>query len=123
MVNSLGIFFYGARPINVPLVCGFSPSLRMINLKNLYLFAPPYPTNYYKATYIVSSNLCLFTCPQATGFPWLSLPTDTEAFSAKRCFSNSSPCLMLGNFSNNLPIPQVWVNMKKIEHDTTFEIS
>ena len=25
------------------------------------------------------------------------------------------------NFSNNIPIPQVWV--KKLEHDTTFEIS
>ena len=73
------------QPIKFPLVCDFSPSLCMINLKNPYcydkskkpcminlknhLFAPPDPTNYDKATYIVSSNLCLFTCPQATGFP------------------------------------------------------
>ena len=57
------------RPIKVPLVCGFTPSLRMINLKNPYIFAPPGPTNYDKATYIVSSNIRLFTCPQAIGFP------------------------------------------------------
>ena len=33
------------RPIKAPLVCGFSPSLRMITLKNPYLFASPGPTN------------------------------------------------------------------------------
>ena len=82
VVNSLGSFLW--RPIKVPLVCGFSPSLRMINLKNPYLFAPPGPTNYDKATYIVSSNHCLFTCPQATGFPWNLYPQ--RHISAKRVF-------------------------------------
>ena len=33
------------RPIKVPLVCGFPPSLRMITLKAPCLFAPPGPTN------------------------------------------------------------------------------
>ena len=27
------------------------------------------------------------------------------------------------NFSNNMPVPQVTVNIRETEHDTTFEIS
>ena len=108
------------RPIKVPLVCGFSPSLRMINLKNPYLFAPPGPTNYDKATYIVSSNLCLFTCSQATGFPWNPYPQ--RHISAKGV-SQIHPPVSGVNFLNNISIPQVRVNIKKTEHDKTFKIS
>ena len=94
------VFLWG--PIKVPLVCGFSPSLRMINLKKPYLFAPPGPTNYDKATYIVSSNLCLFTCSQATGFPWNPYPQ--RHISAKRVFLKFIPMFDV-NFSNNISIP------------------
>ena len=66
-------------------------------------------SNYGKATYIVSSNLFLFACSQA--------------FHEIPGVSHIHPPVFGVNFSNNLSIPQVWVNMKKIEHDTTFEIS
>ena len=89
----------------------------MINLKNPYLF-PPDPTNYDKATYIVSSNLCPFTCSQATGFPWNPYPESN--ISAKSVFLKFIPMFDV-NFSNNISIPSQY--KKKIEHDTTFEIS
>ena len=47
------------------------------------------------------------------------IPTDRGTLVQKRCFSNSSPCLML-TFQIIYQYP---VNIKKIEHDTTFEIS
>ena len=77
------------RPIKVSLVCGFVPSLCMINLKKSFLFAPPGLTNYDKVTYIASSNLCLFTCPQATGFPWIPYPQ--RHISTKRVFLKLIP--------------------------------
>ena len=69
------------RPIKVPFVCGFSPSLCMITLnpQPFCSFSSHKYNNYDKATYIVSSNLCLFTYPQATGFPWNPYPL-TEAY-------------------------------------------
>ena len=52
-------------PVKAPFVCGFSPSLLMITLNLLPLcFSKSHKyNNYGKATYIVSSNICLFTCP------------------------------------------------------------
>ena len=107
MVNSFWVVFLWC-PIKVPLVCGFSPSLRMINLKNPNLFAPSRPTNYDKGTYIVSSNLCLFTYPQATDFP--CNPCPQKRISATSVFLKFIPVfLMLPNFSNDILIPQeVW---------------
>ena len=89
-------WFFSWRPIKALLVCAFSPSLRMINLKKPYLIAPPGPTNYDKATYIVSSNLCLFTCPQATDFPWNSYPQ--RHISAKRVFLKFIPVFLMLTF-------------------------
>ena len=103
---------------STPWVVFLSPSLRMITLKNPYFFPPADPTNYDKATYIVSSNLCLFTCSQATGFPWNPYPQ--RHISAKRVFLKFIPMFDV-NFSNNISIPSQYI--KKIEHDTTFEIS
>ena len=40
----------------------------------------------------------------------------------KVCFSNSNPISGV-SFLNNMSIPQVWVNMKETDHDTTFETS
>ena len=101
--------------------CGFSPSLRMITLNPLPLCSSR--SHKYnsceKATYIVSSNLCLFTCTQATGFPWNPYPQ--RHISAKGVSQIHS--IVFGvNFSNNISIPQVRVNIKKTEHDTAFEI-
>ena len=47
----------------------------------------------------------------------------TEAYLYKKGVSQIHPAVSGVNFSNNISIPQVWVNIKKIEHDTTFEIS
>ena len=66
VVNSLGSFFM--VPIKVPLVSGFSPSLRMINLKHPYLFAPPGPTNYDKAKYIVPLTFVYSLAPRPLAF-------------------------------------------------------
>ena len=89
-------WFFSWRPIKVLLVCAFSPSVRMINLKKPYLIAPPGPTNYDKATYIVSSNLCLFAYPQVTGFPWNSYPH--RHISAKRVFLKFIPVFLMLTF-------------------------
>ena len=94
VVNFLGSFF--KRPINVSLLCGFSSCLRMINLKNPCLFASLGPTNYGKATYIVSSNLCLLTFPQATGFPWNRY--SERHISAKRVFLKFIPVILMLTF-------------------------
>ena len=109
-----------APPINVPLVC--SPSFRMIALNPLPLCSSKSHKydNYDKATYIVSSNLCLFTCSQATGFPWNPYPQ--RHISAKGV-SQIHPPVSSVNFSNNISIPQVRVSIKKTEHDTSFEFS
>ena len=106
-------------PIIVPLVCTFSPSLRMITLKPLPLCSSRSHkyNNYDKATYIVSSNLCLFTCSQATGFPWNPYPQ--RHISAKGV-SQIHPPVFGVNFSNNISIPQVRVNIKKTENWQNF---
>ena len=38
-------------------------------------------------------------------------------------FSQIHPSTSGVNFSNNISVPRVRVNIKKTEHDTTFEIS
>ena len=58
--------------------------------KKPHPFASPGPTSFYKAADRVSSNLCLFNCPQSTGFPWNPYPQ--RNISVKGCFSNSFPC-------------------------------
>ena len=101
VVNSLGSFFMAShKSFSCLWLFPFPP--RMINLKNPYLFAPPGPTNYDKATYIVSSNIRLFTCPQAIGFPWNPYPQ--RRISAKGV-SQIHPCVSDVNFSNNISIP------------------
>ena len=111
------------RPIKVP-VCGFSPSFH-ITLTPLtpcssLSFWSHKCNNYDKATHIVSSNLCLFTCPQARDFPWNPYPQ--RHISAK---SVSQIHLLVSsvNFSNNVSILQVRVNIKKTEHVIIFKIS
>ena len=50
-----------------------------------------------------------------------SLPT--EAYQCKGCFSEIHPPVSDVNFSNNISMLRVRVNIKKTEHDTTFDIS
>ena len=103
MVNSLGSFFI------------------ITNLKNPYLFPPPDPTNYDKATYIVSSNLCLFTCSQTTGFPWNPYPQRQKGCFCKKGVSQIHPHVMFDvNFWNNISIPSQY---KENWTNTTFKIS
>ena len=87
MRNSLGSFLW--RPIKAHPVWGFCPFPPYDNFKK------PLPlgfsrshkyNNYGKATCIVSSNLCLFTCPQA----FHEIPTYRNKLVQKGCFSNSS---------------------------------
>ena len=115
VVNFLGSFFW--RPIKCLLVCDFSPFLYLIN-DTPYLFPRKY-NNYAKATCIVSSNLCLFTCPWVTGFP--SNPQSQRHISVKGVSQIHHPVSGV-NFSNNILIPRVRFNIKKTEHGTTFEI-
>ena len=120
VVTSLGSFLW--HPIKVPLVCGFSLSLRMITLKKALplCFSRSFKyNNYDKATYIVSYNLCLFFFPQ----DFHETPTYRNILVQKGCFSNSSPYFSGVNFSNNISMPRVWVNVRKTEHDKIFEIS
>ena len=109
-------------PIKNSSFCGFFPSFRMITLNPLPLCSSRSHkyNNYEKATYIVSSNLRLFTCTQTTGFPWNPYPQ--RHISAKGV-SQIHPPVFGVNFSNNISIPQVRVNIKKTKHNTTFEIS
>ena len=94
VVNSLGgVFIAPHVNVKVPFVSGFSLSLRVITLKNLCLplcssRSHKYK-NYDKGKYIASPNLCLFTCPQATGFPLNSYPQIN--ISAKRGFVKFIP--------------------------------
>ena len=120
MTNSLGSF--SIAPHKSSSFCGFSLSLCMITLNPLPLCSSRSHkyNNYEKATCIVSSNLCLFTCTQVTGFP--GNPYPQRHISAKSV-SQIHPSVSGVNFSNNISIPQVRVNIKKTEHDTTFEIS
>ena len=104
VVNSLGSFLW--RPIKVPLVCGFSPSLCMINSKkpSSYLFAPPGPTNYDKATTFVYS-----LAPRSLALH--EIPTHRH-ISAKRVFLKFIipvflMLIIIYNFSNNTSMPQV----------------
>ena len=69
------LVFFLWHPIKVPLVCGFSLSLRMIILNPLpFCFSRSHKYNSYDKTYIVFSNTSLFTWPQATDFPWNTYP-------------------------------------------------
>ena len=78
--------------------------------------------NYHKATYIVSSNLCLFTCPQVTDFPWN--PYTHRGILVQRVFLKFIPLFLVLTFQVIYQYPRsVRVNIKKTEHDTTFEIS
>ena len=77
--------------------------------------------DYDKVTLIVSSNLFLFTCPPGHWFSMRFLPA--EAYYCKKCVSQIHRPASVVNFSYNISIPQVGVNIKKIEHGTTFEIS
>ena len=81
----------------------------MINLKNPYLFAPAGPTNYDKATYIVTSNLFLFPCPrQANGFPWNPYPQ--RHISAKRVFLKFIPVFLMLTFQIIYQYPRCEIN-------------
>ena len=101
VVNSLGSVFIAPHiNVKVPLVCGFSPSLRVITLK-----IPCLPLcssrshkykNYDKGKYIASPNLCLFTCSQATGFPLNPYPQINV--SAKRVFVKFIPLFLVLTF-------------------------
>ena len=51
------------------------------------------------------------------------IPTNRGILVQKGCFSKIKPHVSDVNFSNNISIPQVLVNIKKTEHDTTFENS
>ena len=110
-------------PIKVP-VCGFSPSFH-ITLNPLtpcssLSFRSHKCNNYGKATHIVSSNLCLFTCPQARDFPWNPYPQ--RHISAKSVSQIHIPVSSV-NFSNNVSIPQVRVNIKKTVNMSQFSRS
>ena len=102
------------HPIKVSFVCGFSPSLCMITLNPLPFCSSRSHkySNFDKKTYIVSSNHCLFTCSQATGFPWNPYPQ--RYISAKGVSQIHLPVSGV-NFSNDMSIPQVRVNIKKTE--------
>ena len=79
--------------IKVPLVCGFSPSLRMITLKNPYLFASPGPTNITTMTRQHTQFPLTFVyslAPRPLAFH--EIPTHRGILVQKGCFSNSSPC-------------------------------
>ena len=88
--------------------------------------------NYDKATYIVFSTPSLFSCSQATGFAWNPHPRYQE-HSAKgvsnfKCEISKGvfqiyPNVSGVNFSNNISVSQVRVNIKETEHGITFEIS
>ena len=55
---------------------------------------------------------------------WLSMKSlPTEAYQCKKGVSQIHPPVSGVNFSNNISIPQPRVNIKKTEHDATFEIS
>ena len=76
--------------------------------------------NYDKGTYIIVSNLCLFTCPPSHRRSWNPYPQ--RHISAKGFCQIHSPVSGV-HFSNNISIPQVRVSIKKTKHDTTFKIS
>ena len=116
------VFLWCPPPKKFPLVCGFSPFLCMITLNPLPLRSSRSNkyNNYDKATYIVSSDLCQFTCPQAADFPWNLYP---QIHISVKGVSQIHPHVSGANFSNNISIPQVKVNIKKTEDGTTFEIS
>ena len=110
------------RPTKVPLVGGFSPCLHMITLNPLSLCSSRSHkyNNYGNATYIVNSNLYLFTCPQVTDFPWN--PYLQRHINAKGV-SQIQPPVFGVNFSNDISIPEVRLNIEKTDYETTFEIS
>ena len=90
----------------------------MINSKkpSSYQFAPPGPTNYDEATTFVYS-----LAPRSLAFD--GIPTHRH-ISGKKGVSQILPRVsdVVFNFSNNISMPRVGVNIKKIKHDTTFEI-
>ena len=92
------------RPIKVPLVCGFSPSLRMITLKNPYLFASPGPTNITTMTRQHTQFPLTFVyslAPRPLAFYESLIHRDKKGVSQIH-----SPVSGV-NFSNNISIPQV----------------
>ena len=92
MVNSLGSFFMAPHKS--------SSCLWLFPFPPYDNFKKPLPlcfsrshkyNNYDKATYIVSSKLCLFTCPQA----FHEIPTHRDILVQKECFSSKLSSLFL----------------------------
>ena len=122
VVNSLGSFFMA--PHKISLVCGFFSSLRMITVKNPYLFAPPANTNTTTmARHHTQFPLTFVNSLTPRPLAFHEIPTHRDILVQKGRFSYSSPCFSGVNFSNNISIPQVSVNIKKSELVTTFETS
>ena len=122
VVNSLGSFFMAPHKS--------SSCLWLFPFPPYDNFKKPLPlcfsrshkyNNYDKATYIVSSNLCLFNCRQATGFP--QNPYPQKHISGKRVFLKFIPLFLVLTFQIIYQDSQVRVSTKKTEHQTTFEIS
>ena len=88
VVNSLGSFS----------CCGLSSSLRMIILNPLPLCSSRTHkhNNYDKATYTVSSILCLFTCPRPQAFH--EIPTRRGILVQKRVFLKFIPLFLVLTF-------------------------
>ena len=116
VVNSLGSFFMA---LHKRFSCfGFSLSLLMITLKSPNLFVSPGPTNITTMTRQHKQFPLTFVCSLAPTLSMKSLPT--EAYQCKKgVFQNHLPVSGV-NFSNNISIAQVSVNIKNIEHDKFF---
>ena len=97
MVNSFGSFFMVCHQSSCCL--WFPPFLPYDNFKKLLPLWSSGPTNITtmkRQAYIVSSNLCLFTCPQATGFPCNPYPQ--RYISAKKVFLKCIPLFLVLTF-------------------------
>ena len=92
-----GQFSYGVPCTKVSLVFGLSPSLCMITLSPLPLCSSRSHkyNNYDKGTYIIFSNLCLFTCPQAIDF--YEIPTH-KGILVQRVFVKFIPLFLVFTF-------------------------
>ena len=117
MVNSLGSFLW--CPIKGPLVCGFSPFLHMITLNPLPLCSSRSHkyNNYEKATYIVSSNLCLFTCTQPRSQAFHEIPIHRGKF-VQRMFLKFIHLFLVLTFQIIYQYPGSESTLKT-EHETT----
>ena len=111
VVNSLVSFFLW-RPMNIPFVCGFSPSLHMITLKNPQLplcFSGSHKYNKYdKATYTVSSNFVHSLAPRLSMKSLL-----TEDHQCTKGVSQIHPPVSGVNFSDNISIGTLGVSRYK----------